>query len=264
MRVFKQAIDANVGNLAAPPNVVSATPPAAPGPIPVTVQEVAGGVWFLSGQTHHSLVAEFSDHLMLIEAPNEPRTMAVLAKARELRPNKPVTTLLVSHHHIDHTSGVRAAVAEGVTEIVTHRSNVAYLQEVLKRPHTINPDLLAKKPGKPVKITTIDDQGVVKDSAMTINLYHLRDNTHADSLLLIYFPNGRVLTQADVYMPNDRRNVIAGEPLGHAPWLRNLLANITVRKLQVDWMVPLHGERVPYSQFLESVVTMTQFLPTTQ
>jgi hypothetical protein len=110
-------------------------------------------------------------------------------------------------------------------------------------------------------ITAIDDEGVVKDSAMTINLYHLRDNTHADSMLLIYFPAGRVLTQADVYMPNDKRNVIAGEPLGHAPRLRNLWANITMRKLAVDEMVPLHGEHVPYSQFLDSVVTMTQFVP---
>ena len=264
VRVLKQAIDADIGDLAAPANIAAATPPPT-APIPVTVDEVAKGVWFLTGQTHHSLIAEFSDHLMLIEAPNEARTLAVLAKARELRPNKPVTKLLVSHHHIDHTSGVRTAVAEGVTEIVTHRSNVAYLQEVLKRPHTIVPDHLVKKPNaRPVKITAIDDEGVVRDGAMTINLYHLRDNTHADSLLLIYFPNGRVLTQADVYMPNDRRNVIVGEPLGHAPWLRNLYANINMRKLQVDWMAPLHGEKVPYSQFLDSLVTMTQFPPATQ
>jgi hypothetical protein len=113
-------------------------------------------------------------------------------------------------------------------------------------------------------MTAIDDEGVVRDSAMTINLYHLRDNTHADSMLLIYFPNGRILTEADVYMPNDKRNVIDGEPLGHAPWNRNLFANITMRKLQVDQIAPLHGERVPYSQFLDSVVTMTQFVPQSQ
>ena len=266
VRILKQTLDSDVGNLAAPASEASAAPPAGGSPpIPVTVDEIAKGLWFLTGQTHHSLLAEFSDHLMLIEAPNEARTLAVIAKIRELRPGKPLTTLLVSHHHIDHTSGVRAAVAEGVTEIVTYRSNVAYLQEVLKRPHTINPDHLAKKPNpKPVKITAIDDEGVVRDSAMTINLYHLRDNSHADSMLLIYFPNGRILTEADVYMPNDRRNVIDGEPLGHAPWNRNLFANITVRKLRVDWIAPLHGERVPYSQFLDSVVTMTQFVPQSQ
>jgi glyoxylase-like metal-dependent hydrolase (beta-lactamase superfamily II) len=265
IRILKQTVDGSVGNLAAPANVASATPPVnagQPATLPVKVEEVAKGVWFITGTTHHSLLAEFSDHLMLIEAPNEERTLAVLAKARELRPSKPVTTLLVTHHHNDHTSGVRTAVAEGVTEIVTHKSNVAYINDVLKRPHTINPDRLAKKPStKPVKITAIEDEGVVKDSTLTINLYHILDNTHADSMVMIYFPNGRILTEADVYMPNDDRNVIAGEPLGHAPWLQNLLGNINLRKLQVDHIAPIHGEYVPYSQFLESVITMTQYLP---
>jgi hypothetical protein len=112
-----------------------------------------------------------------------------------------------------------------------------------------------------VKITAIDDEGVVKDGTLTINLYHILDNSHADSMVMVYFPNGRILTEADVYMPNDDRNVIEGEPLGHAPWLQNLLGNINLRKLQVDHIAPIHGEYVPYSQFLESVITMTQFLP---
>ena len=265
IRILKQTIDGPAGNLAAPANVASATPPAnsgQPPTLPVKAEEVAKGVWFITGTTHHSLLAEFSDHLMLIEAPNEERTLAVLAKARELRPNKPVTTLLVTHHHNDHTSGVRTAVAEGVSEIVTHKSNVAFINDVLKRPHTINPDRLTRKPSaKPVKITAIDDEGVVKDGTLTINLYHILDNSHADSMVMVYFPNGRILTEADVYMPNDDRNVIEGEPLGHAPWLQNLLGNINLRKLQVEHIAPIHGEYVPYSQFLESVITMTQFLP---
>jgi hypothetical protein len=130
VRILKQAVDAEVGNLAAPANVASATPPAPAGPaapIPAPAQEIAKGVWFVTGTTHHSLLAEFSDHMMLIEAPSEERTLAVLAKTKELRPNKPVTTLLVTHHHSDHTGGVRTAVAMGVTEIITHRSNVAYM-----------------------------------------------------------------------------------------------------------------------------------------
>jgi hypothetical protein len=30
---------------------------------------VAPGIWFLAGQSHNSVVVEFTDHLMLIEAP---------------------------------------------------------------------------------------------------------------------------------------------------------------------------------------------------
>ena len=116
VRLLRQTIDSDVGNLAAPPAVVSAMPPPASAPPMTTAREIAKGLWYVEGTTHKSLLAEFSDHMLLIEAPNDERVRAVLAKAKELRPNKPVTTLLVTHHHADHTSGVRLAVAEGVSE----------------------------------------------------------------------------------------------------------------------------------------------------
>ena len=265
VRLLSQNIDGDVGNLAAPANVRSATPPSPPAAPMTTAREIARGLWYVEGTTHKSLLAEFSDHMLLIEAPNEERVRAVLAKAKELRPNKPVTKLLVTHHHADHTGGVRLAVAEGITEIITHRSNVAYVNDVLSRPHTINPDDLAKKGNvKLPKITAIDDTGVLRDSMMTINMFHIRDNSHADSMLMLYFPNGKIVTQPDIYMPNDARNVIAGEPLGHAPWLQNLAGNINLRKLDVEYHAPIHGDYVTNKQFLDSLIFMTQFLPGTK
>ena len=263
VRLLSQNIDGDVGNLAAPANVRSATPPAPPAAPMTTAREIAKGLWYVEGTTHKSLLAEFSDHMLLIEAPNDERVRAVLAKAKELRPNKPVTKLLVTHHHADHTGGVRLAVAEaGITEIITHRSNVAYLNDVLSRPHTVNPDDLAKKGNvKLPKITAIDDTGVLRDSMMTINMFHIRDNSHADSMLMLYFPNGKIVTQPDIYMPNDARNIIAGEPLGHAPWLQNLAGNINLRKLDVEYHAPIHGDYVTNKQFLDSLIFMTQFLP---
>jgi len=266
LRITKQTINSDVTDLAVPASVVSATPPAnggqGPGQqFPVTAQEVAKGIWMIAGTTHHSLLVEFSDHLMIIDAVNIERTQAVMAKAKELRPNKPVTQLLMTHHHSDHTGGNRTAVALGVNEIIAYKTNVPYLNEMFRRPHTINPDLFVRNNAKAPKITSIDDEGTIEDAAMTVKLYHLLDNSHADSQLLIYFPRQRVLTQADDYMPNDGRNITTSEPLGHAPWNANVLANINYRKLQVDVMAPIHGEVVPYSQFVENAIMVTQYLP---
>jgi hypothetical protein len=265
IRIHRTTIDGDVGNLAAPASLATAqqaggrgvlTPPGNP------AQELAKGLWRVTGTTHHSLIVEFSDHLMVVEANNPERVAAVWARAKELRPNKPITQLIVTHHHFDHTGGVRDAVARGVTEIIAHQHNVNYLTQMLTRPHTINPDALAKMGTfKMPKITAIGDSGVVKDNSMTVNLYHLRDNTHADSNLLIYFPASKVLTQVDVYMPNDARHIIEGEPLGHAPWNRNVMENIKFRKIQVDTHAPLHGDVVPWSKFVEDTIAMTQFLP---
>ena len=99
----------------------------------VTVEPLAKGIWWLAGGSHHSVLVEFADHLTLIEAPlNEARALAVIAKARELVPGKPLTQLVNSHHHFDHSGGVRAAISEGLT-VITHQGNVAFFQEMAKR-----------------------------------------------------------------------------------------------------------------------------------
>jgi len=268
IRIHRATIDGDVGNLAAPASLATAQPGGRGGgrggatPPGNPAQELAKGLWRVTGTTHHSLIVEFSDHLMVVEANNPERVAAVWARAKELRPNKPITQLIVTHHHFDHTGGVRDAVARGVTEIIAQQHNVNYLTEILKRPHTINPDALAKMGTfKMPKITAIGDSGVVKDNSMTVNLYHLLDNTHADSNVLIYFPASKVLTQVDVYMPNDARHIVPGEPLGHAPWNRNVMENLKFRKLQVETHAPLHGDVVPWSKFVEDTIAMTQFLP---
>jgi hypothetical protein len=39
------------------------------------------------------------------------------------------------------------------------------------------------------------------------------------------------------------------------------MANIMLRKLDVAWHAPIHGDYVPHSQFLDALVFMTQFVP---
>jgi glyoxylase-like metal-dependent hydrolase (beta-lactamase superfamily II) len=227
------------GDLAAPASVASAQPPAAP-PINVTAEVVAPGIWLLAGQSHHSVLAEFADHLLLIEAPqSEARTLAVIAKAHELRPEKPLTTLVTTHHHFDHTAGVRAAVAEGL-KIVTHAGNAAFFEEVAKRPHTISPDALAKNP-RPATVETVDDELVIKDAAMEMALYHVAGNPHSDTMLMAYFPRARVIVEVDAFSPASSVH----------PYAANLLQNITKRKLGVERLVPLHGTIAPFAELVK-------------
>ena len=101
--------------------------------------------------------------MKLIEAPqSEARTLAVIAKARELRPSKPLTHVVNTHHHFDHSAGIRAAVSEGLT-IVTHQANAPYFLEAVKRSHSLQPDALANN-SKPAKVETVGDGVVYKDA----------------------------------------------------------------------------------------------------
>ena len=243
IRLTKQAVDGDAGDLAAPPAAASATVPAPPA-VNVVAEVMAPGIWLLGGQSHHSALVEFSDHLVLIEAPqSEARTLGAIAKARELRPDKPLTTLVTTHHHFDHTAGVRAAIAEGL-KVISHAGNSGFFEEMAKRPHTITPDALAKNP-RAVTVESVDAERVFKDDAMEMVLYHVAGNPHSDTMLMAYFPRERLVVEVDAYSPGAAVN----------PYAANLLENITKRKLRVDRIVPLHGTVAPFGELVKAAGT---------
>lgn len=229
-----------------------AAPEAARGPAPtpavnVTSEELAPGVWYLAGGSHHSVLVEFDQYLMLIETPqNDARTLAVIAKARELRPGKPLRYAVNTHHHHDHSGGVRAAISEGLT-IVTHSGNVAFYRDVARRPHTLQPDALARSPKSPT-IGPVGEKRVFQDRSRTVELYHLRGNPHTSTMIVAYLPTERMLVQADAYNPPAPN----APPPPSFPFAKNLVENVERLGLRVDRVAALHGRVVPFSEIREA------------
>jgi glyoxylase-like metal-dependent hydrolase (beta-lactamase superfamily II) len=220
-----------------PDNVRNVPPPA---PQVVASQALAEGVYYLTGSSHHSLAIEMKDHIVIVDLPlGEARAVAVVAKAKELIPNKPVRYVITSHHHWDHLSGIRTAIDEGAT-IVTHQSNKAFLERVAKTPHTLSPDKLASS-RKPVKIQTVGDDGRLTDGTRVIQLHRVVGLEHTGDLLMVYLPKEKILAEPDAFTPPAQPGTALIPPA--VPFARALYDNIQRRKLDVQVIAPLHGNR---------------------
>jgi hypothetical protein len=235
--VDRVRFDEPVDDLAAPADVRAAAAPAPAAP-EIGVQEVAKGIWYLTG-AGNSTAFEFSDHITLFEVyASEANARAIIAKARTLVPGKPVTEVIVSHHHFDHTGGLRAAVAEGLS-VITQRGNAAIFTEMAARPARTFPDALGRDP-KPIKIVPVDDRLVLKDASMEVVVYRVMNNSHMANAVIAYAPSAKTVSQGD--MVDENWDLVF--------WGNSYPETVNFWKLEVERDLAVHGKINTYQAAL--------------
>jgi hypothetical protein len=244
--VDKYVIDglspAETAQLAAPAAVRAAPPPVPRAPV-IEAMPVAPHVWYLHSSANGSSTAfEFADHITLYEAyGSEQNFEAILHKVRALIPGKPVTELIISHHHLDHTGGLRAAVAEGLTVITNRGGNAAFVREVTARPARMFPDLLQKS-GRlgTVKIMPVDDKLVLKDATLEVDVLRLVNNNHMADSLIAYAPSAHSVSEGDLI-----------DDGWDASWWGNSYPDtVNYWHLQVRRDLPVHGGMHSYADVI--------------
>jgi glyoxylase-like metal-dependent hydrolase (beta-lactamase superfamily II) len=162
-------------------------------------EKLADGVFRITG-AYNALAVEFRDHILLFEPgpQNETRAQAIITETRRLFPAKPIRYGVISHHHLDHTQGLPAVAAEGIT-IVTHEVNKAYIERALTAPRTLAPDALAKSKRKPIVEGISGDKRIFQDETRTVEIHLIKGLPHADGLLVAYLPKERLLAYADMF-----------------------------------------------------------------
>jgi glyoxylase-like metal-dependent hydrolase (beta-lactamase superfamily II) len=214
--------------------------PGGPGGAPAAPasQKLAEGVFRING-AYNALAVEFADHIVLFEPgpQNEARAQAIIAETKKVIPNKPIRYGVISHHHFDHTSGLPAVVAEGIT-IVTPEVNRAFLMNALSAPRTLAPDSQSKSGKKPIIEGFKGDKRVFQDATRTFELYVVQGLPHADGNVIGYLPKDKILVYADMFnLPP------ADVPVPDPPVVGTgvFADNIDRLKLDVDRILSVHS-----------------------
>ena len=223
---------------------------AAAAPRAVAVEKLGEGVYLvtnLGGGGYNVMAVEFGDHVVAIEAPLSSQVSEqAIAEIKKAIPNKPIKYLAITHHHGDHSGGLRAFVADGAT-VVTTPQNVAFVKSLVESKGLV--DGLAKD-AKPLKLELLDGKKrVFSDASQTLELYDIGPNPHARELLVAYLPKQRILFQGDMFFaPFD------GQPLGFAQEAtQHFAAKVRELGFKVDKLAGVHGKVATMTELEQSL-----------
>ena len=207
----------------------------------IETEELAPGVHHVRGSFHHSLVIEQENGIVVTEAPlHELRSEAVIGWVESLFPDKPITHVVATHHHADHSAGLRTYVARGAT-VVLHEAAKEFFVDIFQRPSTLRPDALAQNPtGASIETMPAGGSYTIPSANRAVVLYPLA-NKHADDMVLIHVQGAGVVFVSDIYNPNPNAPTGPGGQL--------VQAAIEAAGIEVSAIAGGHGGAIDYETF---------------
>lgn len=174
---------------------ISFDPRAVPG---LRLQDVAPGVALVQGATHNSMVVEMKDHLIVFDAPIDDAYSAwFMGQIAAKYPGKPVRTVILSHHHMDHSGGARAYAAAGAT-IVVGDGVGAHMRQRLEADHSQS--TFGAQPIAKVQVTEVKDRMVFTDGVRRVHAIVI-DNPHSQGGLIGFVEDVKVGFVTDLWSP---------------------------------------------------------------
>jgi glyoxylase-like metal-dependent hydrolase (beta-lactamase superfamily II) len=206
---------------------------------------VAPGSTLIQGIPNNSMIVEQQDGIVVVEgALNDARAEALIRFVRANFPGKRIRYVTGSHHHADHSGGMRPFVALGARPVV-HTDAVPFFRDVFAvRNSRLLPDRLDRS-NAAANILAVPATGSVTLADPVRPVVVLPERTdHASTTVLVFVPSEGVLfVNGDTYTPT--------APPG--PGARTLDQTIRANGLNVKFIVGGHGGVITYDAFQQAL-----------
>lgn len=216
--------------------------PVVPVPFTPNVVTIGGGI-------HHSLAIALDSGVVVVDPPqHEERSLAVIKAVTAQWSDKPITHCILTHHHHDHSGGIRAYAAIG-TELIVAEGDYNFIAQCLDRSHTISPDTLAATTTRP-KMHTVGDEGFsLGDGEIQIRRI---SSPHSAEDLVVYVASVKLLFNADLFNPGLVRHG-ATPPPHWVTYSRDFRKRIEALNLDIEILLGAHGvpEGGPYQELID-------------
>jgi glyoxylase-like metal-dependent hydrolase (beta-lactamase superfamily II) len=207
-------------------------------------KKMGEGVYLIEGfdgGTTSAMAVEFKDHFAVIDAPGgSAGSVQVINELKKIAPNKPIKYLILTHHHDDHSGGIRPYVAID-TKLVTVSANRSFFEKIASSTFSLAPDALTSSIKKP-DFMFVEKKKVFADETQTFEIHKIKTG-HSENIYLAYFPKQKILFQADLYN-------WANAPTVHTATMFEAIEKLG---LQVENLVGAHGGVFPFATVKKEV-----------
>lgn len=206
----------------------------------VTLEALDDGVFHVVGGTHHALLIVDEEQLSLVGAPLHPaRSEMLLRQLGERWPDRPLRRVIVTHHHNDHSAGLRPLLGEGVTLYVGAEAE-AFFREALAD--------LSDDAG--FRVRTVGARERLAETGRSLTLINI-PNDHAAGMLAVRVDDAGLTFVSDLYSPGrEAQNPLLARQFLHALEWHDMIAGT---------LVGAHGSGTePMSKLMELVASQKE------